>query len=260
MEIKLDGRSAVITGGSKGLGLAMAKRFAASGADVAMLARGQEALDAAQAEVAGVAKGKVLAIACDVSKADSIQSAYDAVMKGFGKIDIVVNNAGQSRTGAFETVTDEVWQEDLDLKLFAAIRLTRLAWPQMRARKWGRVINVLNTGAKAPRAGSAPTTISRAAGMALTKVLAGEGAPDNVLVNAMLVGIIVSDQIKRRHEASSANRTLEETIAEAGKGVPMGRMGTAEEFANLACFLSSDQGGYITGTAINVDGGMSPVV
>ncbi len=260
MEISLDGRAAVITGGSKGLGLAMAKRFSMSGADVAILARGQEGLDAAQAELVPTAKGKIVAIACDVSKADEIARAYEAVMKRLGRVDIVVNNAGTSRTGAFETVTDEIWQEDLDLKLFAAIRLTRLAWPQMKERNWGRVINVLNIGAKAPRAGSAPTTISRAAGMALTKVLAGEGAPNNILVNAMLVGLIITEQVKKWHVLRGGNVTLEEHIANTGKPVPMGRMGTAEEFANLACFLASDQGGYITGTAINVDGGMSPVV
>ena len=242
MEIKLDGRAAVITGGSKGLGLAMAIRLSASGADVAILARGQDGLDAALPQIKATAKGRVIAVQCDVSKAADIERAYEAVMHGLGRIDIVINNAGQSRTGAFETVTDEIWQEDLDLKLFAAIRLTRLAWPQMRDRHWGRVINVLNIGAKTPRANSAPTTISRAAGMALTKVLAGEGAPHNVLVNAMLVGIIVSDQIVRRHKTSGNNSTLEEQIAEAGKGVPLGRMGTAEEFANLACFLVSDQG------------------
>ncbi len=260
MEISLAGRAAVITGGSKGLGLAMAKRFSMSGADVAILARGQEGLDAAQAELTPTAKGKIVAIACDVSKADEIARAYEAVMKRLGHIDIVVNNAGTSRTGAFETVTDEIWQEDLDLKLFAAIRLTRLAWPQMKERNWGRVINVLNIGAKAPRAGSAPTTISRAAGMALTKVLAGEGAPNNILVNAMLVGLIITEQVKKWHVLRGGNVTLEEHIANTGKPVPMGRMGTSEEFANLACFLASDQGGYITGTAINVDGGMSPVV
>src|SRR6202047_3826969 len=115
-------------------------------------------------------------------------------MNAFGKIDIVVNNAGTSRTAAFEEVTDEIWHQDFDEKLFAAIRLTRLAWPQMKERRWGRVINVLNIGAKAPRAASAPTSISRAAGMALTKVLAGEGAPFNILVNALLVGLIDSDQ------------------------------------------------------------------
>ena len=260
MEIKLDGRAAIITGGSKGLGLAMAHRFSASGADVAILARGQEGLDAAVAELKPGAKGKIVAIACDVSKADEIKRTYAAAMNGLGRIDIVVNNAGTSRTAPFETVTDEIWQEDLDLKLFAAIRLTRLVWPQMRERHWGRVINVLNIGAKTPRAGSAPTTISRAAGMALTKVLAGEGAPDNILVNAMLVGLIITEQVKKGHKQRAANITLDEHIANTGKPVPMGRMGTAEEFANLACFLASDQGGYITGTAINVDGGMSPVV
>ena len=261
MDIRLDGRAAVITGGSKGLGLAMAKRFATSGADVAILARRPEALEEARADIlAAGAKGKVMAISCDVSRADDIARAYAAVEKGLGRADIVVNNAGTSRTAPFETVTDAIWQEDLDLKLFAAIRLTRLAWPAMRERGWGRVINVLNIGAKAPRAGSAPTSVSRAAGMALTKVLAGEGAPHGILVNAMLVGLIVTEQVKKWHQLRAANITLEEHIANTGKPVPLGRMGTAEEFANLACFLASDQGGYVTGTAINVDGGMSPVV
>ena len=149
-------------------------------------------------------------------------------------------------------------QEDLDQKLFAAIRMTRLVWPQMKERRWGRVINVLNIGAKAPRAASAPTSVSRAAGMALTKVLAGEGAPHNVLVNALLVGIIEADQ-----HVQAAKRTgvpLDEYMAQRVKTIPLGRAGKAEEFANMACFLASDQGGYITGTATNVDGGTAPVV
>jgi len=260
MQITLNGRAAVITGGSKGLGLAMATEFAASGADVAILARRPEALEEARQQIQKTARGKVAAISCDVSRADEIERGYTAAMQGLGKIDIVVNNAGASRTGAFETITDDVWQEDLELKLFGAIRLTRLAWPQMRERRWGRVINVLNTGAKAPRGGGAPTMVSRAAGMALTKVLAGEGAPHGILVNALLVGIIVTDQIVRRHREVGANQSLEEFIAKAGIGVPVGRMGRAEEFANIACFLASDAASYITGTAINVDGGSSPVV
>ena len=135
MEIDLRGRTAVITGGSKGLGLAMATRFAASGADVAILVRRPDALEEAKAEIARTAKGKVLAVSCDVSKADAIAHAYEAVTSGLGRIDILVNNAGASRTGVFETITDAIWQEDLDLKLFAAIRLTRLAWPGMRERR-----------------------------------------------------------------------------------------------------------------------------
>lgn len=264
MNITLTGRTAIITGGSKGLGLAMAKRFTASGADVAILARTQSTLDAARAEIEAQAPGRrVAAIACDVSQASGIQRAYDAAMAALGHIDIVVNNAGQSRTGPFETITDEIWQEDLDLKLFAAIRLTRLVWPQMKERRWGRVINVLNTGAKAPRANGSPTVVSRAAGMALTKVLAGEGAPHGILVNALLVGLIATDQVARAHAALVAkgqNITLEEHKARVGAAVPLGRMGHAEEFANLACFLASDNGGFVAGTAINVDGGMSPVV
>jgi NAD(P)-dependent dehydrogenase (short-subunit alcohol dehydrogenase family) len=260
MDIRLDGRSAVITGGSKGLGLAMAERFAASGADVAILARDPATLADAKAVIQKGAKGKVAAISCDVSRMAPIQAAYDQVMREFGKIDIFVNNAGQSTRGPSETITDEMWQADLDLKLFAQIRFCRLLLPQMKARKWGRIISVLNIGAKAPGADSAPTSVSRAAQMAFTKALSQEGAPHNVLVNSLHVGVIVSDQIVRRHQREGANVSLDDFIAQAGRGVPMGRMGRAEEFANVACFLASDAASYVTGCAINVDGGRSPVV
>ena len=260
MEIRLDRRTALITGGSKGIGLAMATRFAAAGADVGIVARGADALEEARHAIGKTATGAVAAFACDVSKAAEIEAAFRAVIARFGKVDILVNNAGTSRTGKFEEVSDEVWQADLDLKLFASIRLARLALPDMKTRRWGRILNVLATAAKAPRAESAPTSVSRAAGMALTKVLAGEGAPYNVLVNALLVGRIVSDQIVRRHRALGTNVSLDDYIRAQGAGIPLGRMGTAEEFANLACFLVSDAGSYVTGTAINVDGGLSPVV
>jgi 3-oxoacyl-[acyl-carrier protein] reductase len=260
MDISLRGRTAMITGASKGLGLAMATRFAASGADVALLARRPEVLTEAKAAVAASAKGKVAVFPCDVAKAADIERAYKGVMEVFGKVDILVNNAGESKAMPFASITDEVWQADLDLKLFAAIRTCRLVLEQMKARRWGRIINVLNIGAKAPRAGGAPTAVSRAAGMALTKILAGEYAPHNVLVNALLVGQIVSDQWVRRHESQGANIPFEEFTAKQGTNIPLGRMGTAEEFANIACFLASDAGGFIAGTAINVDGGLSPVV
>jgi NAD(P)-dependent dehydrogenase (short-subunit alcohol dehydrogenase family) len=189
-----------------------------------------------------------------------VARAFTEAVQAVGPIDILVNNAGTSQTGAFPTITDAVWQADLDLKLFAAIRLARLAWPQMVERRWGRIINVLNVGAKAPRAGSAPTTVSRAAGMALTKILAGEGAPHGILVNALHVGLIDSDQWVRRHAAQQVNETYEAFLAGMAKPVPLGRVGTAEEFANVACFLASDRAGYVTGTAINVDGNLSPVM
>ena len=257
MNVTMNGRVAAVTGGSKGIGLAVARRFAGSGAKVAILARGAEDLKAARELLAkdGI---EVRDYVCDVSKAAEIAKAHDRIAADLGPIDVLVNNAGTSRAMAFETVTDEMWQDDLDLKLFAAIRFSRLVWPGMKARKWGRIINVLNIGAKAPSA--APTSVSRAAGMALTKAMANEGGPHNVLVNAMLVGLIVSDQWVRRHAQKAPDTDFAAFTKDLAKGVPLGRMGTAEEFANLACFLASDQGSYITGTAINVDGGRSPVV
>jgi NAD(P)-dependent dehydrogenase (short-subunit alcohol dehydrogenase family) len=260
MEVRLDGRSAIVTGGSKGLGLAIAKEFAASGADVAILARDPATLADAKGQIQRSTKGKLTAISCDVSKMAPIQAAYDQVMSEFGKVDIFVNNAGQSTRGPSEELTDEMWQADLDLKLFAQIRFCRLVFPQMKQRKWGRIISVLNIGAKAPGADSAPTSVSRAAQMAFTKALSLEGAPHNVLVNSLHVGVIVSDQIKRRFDRERPNVSFEQYVSQAGRGVPLGRMGRAEEFASVATFLASDAASYVTGCAINVDGGRSPVV
>jgi NAD(P)-dependent dehydrogenase (short-subunit alcohol dehydrogenase family) len=257
MEISLAGRTAFVTGGSKGIGLAIATRFAASGADVAIIARGRETLDAAVKAIAAPGR-RVIGVQGDVAVAADVKRAYDEAMATLGKIDIVVNNAGTSATSPFEKLTDEFLQLDLDQKLFAAVRLSRLVWPQMKERRWGRIINVLNIGAKAPRGGSAPTSITRAAGMALTKVLSHEGAPHNVLVNALLVGFIEADQ--HVQAAKKAGIEIKDYVAARAKEIPLGRIGRAEEFANLACFLVSDAGSYITGTAINVDGGRSPVV
>ena len=260
MEVRLDGRTAIITGASKGLGLAMAKEFAASGANVAILARSPDSLAAAQESASAGATGKVATFSCDVAKADQIERTFAAVISTFGKVDILINNAGISRAMPSTQITDEIWQDDLDLKLFAAIRLSRLVWPGMQERKWGRIINVLNSGAKAPRANGAPTAVSRAAGMALMKVMAGEGAPHGILVNGMLVGLIDSDQHVRRHQREGTNVSYDEFKAKMGAAVPLGRIGKAEEFAAMACFLCSDHAGFTTGTAINMDGGATPVV
>jgi 3-oxoacyl-[acyl-carrier protein] reductase len=258
MEIKLPGRKALITGGSKGLGLAIARTFAEAGADVAIMARRQGPLDEAAAAIGSRPGQQVLAVAGDVRRAEDITTGFSRVMQAFGRVDILVNNAGTSNAHPFETVTDAQWQEDIDLKLFAAIRLVRLVWPQMKEHKWGRIINVLNIGAKAPRPASAPTSVTRAAGMALTKVLAGEGAAHGILVNALLVGFIESDQWVQRAEKMDV--PLADYLAKMGKEIPMGRVGTAQEFANVACFLASDAASYVTGTAINVDGNRSQVV
>ena len=261
MDTSLNNKTAIITGGSLGLGLAMAKHFYTAGANVAILARRPEPLKKAAAEIAQEnGDGEVAHFACDVTDPQAVIATHQAVIERFEPVDILVNNAGQSAAKPFSQISDEEWQADLDLKLMAAVRLTRLVWPSMQARKWGRVINLLNVYAKTPDANTAPTSISRAAGMALTKVLSAEGAADNILVNALLIGFLESDQIRRRHEASGSNDSLEEFIAKAGERLPMGRMGRAEECADLALFLASERGSYITGCAINMDGGLSKVV
>src|SRR6201987_1950496 len=190
MEIRLDGKSAVVTGGSKGLGLAIAEDYAKSGADVTIVARDRGTLAEAKAKIEAGAPGrKVAAISCDVSKAPDIRKTYDQIMSEFGKIDIYVNNAGQSTRGPSEELTDEMWQADLDLKLFAQIRFCRLIFPQMKQRRWGRIIAVLNIGAKAPGADSAPTSVIRAAQMAFSQAPREGGAPHNGLVSARNIGV-----------------------------------------------------------------------
>ncbi|MGE0386049.1 MAG: SDR family oxidoreductase [Gammaproteobacteria bacterium] len=259
MEIRLDGRVALVTGGSLGLGLATARLMAASGASVAIAARRRDLLDAACAGIIAAGGRHVQGFACDVTRADEIDALYRDVTTALGRVDILVNNAGQSAAGRFEDVTDAQWQADIDLKLMSAIRLCRLALPDMKGRGWGRILNVLNIGAKAPTGNSAPTSVTRAAGLALTKVLAHEGAAHGVLVNAILPGILESDQWAREHKPGGPDPRMPDRLAQLALKVPLGRIGTAQEFANLACFLASDAASYITGCAINADGGMCPL-
>ncbi len=260
MNVRMDGRNAIVTGGSKGLGKAIATEFFRSGANVAIVSRGRKALDVAKAEIAEISGGKIIAVVADIRLADECTRAVADAEAASGGIDILVNNAGTSQRGPFLESSDELWHDDLDLKLFASIRLSRLVLPGMRERRWGRIINVLNVGAKMPGPEGAPTAVSRAAGMALMKVLANEGAPHNVLVNGMLVGKIRSDQWERRHAEDTGGLSLEDWYQKIGKDQPMGRLGLSEEFANMACFLASDAGSYINGAAINVDGGLCKVV
>ncbi len=260
MQIQMDGRTALITGGSRGLGRAMAMKFAQAGANVAITARRGDVLEETKSEIEVVSDAKVGAYACDVCDAGQIVAMHESVSSDFGTIDILVNNAGSAVRGKFEEVSDETWQDDLDLKLFAAIRVSRLVLPKMKEQKWGRIINVLNTAAKAPHAENAPTAISRAAGMSLTKVLSKEYAPYNILVNALCTGIFVTDLWDRAYNNQAPDMSFEQFIEERGKGVPLGRMGNPEEYANAACFLASDAASYITGVALNVDGGTCPIV
>lgn len=256
MELGLGGKVAIVTGASQGIGLATAERLAAEGARVVMCARGQERLEKVAEALRGQG-GEVLPVVADVSLAEDCNRLVGAAVHAFGGIDILVNNAGTSARGRFESITDEAWQVDLDLKLFAAIRLSRLAVPQMRTRGGGRIVNVTNTISKAPPAGSMPTTVTRAAGQAMTKVLSKELAPDGILVNTVCIGLVRAGQHERH--AASAGLELEAYYEKVARAIPLGRVGRADEAANVIAFLVSDAASFVTGSSINIDGGQSAV-
>ena len=260
MKLRMDNRVALVTGGSKGIGYAIAHKFASYGANVILLARTVGEVRDAAKSIEKETGSKTMGLVCDVSKGEQITGAYNEAVLEFGVIDILVNNAGFAKAGKFESISDDEWQYDFDLKLMAAVRMSRLVLPGMKERRWGRIINMLNTLAKTPSRGSAPTSVTRAAGMALTKVLAGEGAPYNVLVNGFNIGLIKSDQVRRAYQKSDKSLSFEEFVELQGKAVPLGRYGEAEECANLAALLCSDDCGFVSGTSINIDGNMSPAM
>jgi 3-oxoacyl-[acyl-carrier protein] reductase len=261
MDLGLSGQVAVITGGSEGLGRAIAERLAAEGASVVICARGADRLRAVADGIRGRG-GKVVDVQADVSRPDACERLVSAALDRFGGLNILVNNAGTSAAQSFETLDDAAWQSDLDLKLFAAIRLIRLAVPAMRKGGGGRIVNILNTGAKQPGARGLPTAASRAAGMAMTKALSRELASDGILVNGVCVGLVKSGQWERRWEKTGRPGTLEEYYAAMARerGVPLGRVAEASELAALVAFLVSAQAAYITGVAVNFDGGLTGVV
>ncbi len=257
MDLGLDGKVAIVTGGTQGIGKATALRLAREGAGVVICARGRDLLDAAVAQVRE-AGGRAHPVAADVATPDAAAGIVEEALKAFGRIDILVNNAGTSATGAFESVTDAAWQADFDLKLFGAVRLIREAVPHMKQQGGGRIVNVTNIGAKQPSAGSMPTTVTRAAGLAMTKALSKELAPHQILVNAVCIGLIRAGQ----HEKTAARRGIdvEQLYETMGRNVPIGRVGRAEEAANVIAFLASAAASFVTGTSVNLDGGASAVL
>lgn len=257
MELGLKGKVAIVTGGTEGIGKATALTLAREGARVAICARGKPLLDAVAAEITK-AGGEVLAMVADMSKADDCKNFIEAVAQKFGRIDILVNNAGTSKRGKFLELTDEEWAADIELKVFGAIRCSRLAIPHMKKQGGGRIINITISAAKQPGPESYPTSISRAAGLAMTKALSKEFAPDNILVNTICIGKIKSGQHERRYTKDGIS--ADEYYAKMSKDIPLKRAGEAQEVANVITFLVSDAASYVTGTSINLDGGISGVL
>jgi NAD(P)-dependent dehydrogenase (short-subunit alcohol dehydrogenase family) len=262
MDMGLAGKVAIVTGGSAGIGYAAAYSMAKEGANVVICARRADALEAAAGSIREDTGAEIVPVAGDVSQEADIQRLFDQTLAKFGRLDILVNNAGKSHAEPVTVVDDQGWQADLDLKLFAAIRTIRLAVPHLTAAGGGSIINVVNIGAKAPAAGSVPTSVSRAAGIALTKAASKDLAKHNIRVNAVCIGLIKSDQHTRRAAAANRLHEMDAVYQEMAiaRGVPLGRVGEAEEAGDLIAFLASDRSRYISGTAINMDGGASAVV
>ncbi len=257
MDLELAGKVVLVTGGSDGLGLALAAQLAAEGASVAICGRDEERLRAAESSLQE-AGGDVLAVRADVAVALDLEAFVDAAVARWGRIDGVVHNAGRAAAGPLESIDDDTWETDLQLKLMAAVRLTRLALPHLRA-SGGAVLFTLAMAAKAPGAASEPSSVTRAAGMALMKALSKELAPDGIRVNAVLIGLIQSGQWARRVTSGPELEEFYERFAKDA-AIPLGRFGRPEEFADLGCFLLSARASYLTGAAVNLDGGLSPAV
>ena len=257
MELGLKGKVAIVTGATEGIGKATAAVLAREGAKVAICSRRQSAVEETVAELKR-AGADVIGLAADVSKPEDVGRLVETALQKFGRIDILVNNAGTSKRGSLMEHTDAVWAADFELKVFGAIRLVKLVVPHMRKVGGGRIINVTNIGAKTPGAQSTPTSISRAAGIALTKAMSKEFAPDNILVNTVCIGKIKSGQHERRFRQTG--ESAESYYANSAKDIPLGRVGETEEAANAIVFLASNMASYVTGTSINMDGGLAGTV
>ena len=255
MDLGLKGKVVAVTGGSEGIGRATALRFAMEGANVALLARRAEPLakTASEIEALGV---KVLAVTGDATK--DMARFIDETVKRFGRVDVLVNNAGGSGQNSFDKVDDKTWRSDVEVKLFAPIEGVRCVVPHMKKQGGGSIIMLTMAAAATPGANQLPTVVSRQASVTLAKALSKELAPHNIRVNVACVGKIKTPQQER--SAKRMGRSVEEHYAASGKGVPMGRMGEPEDLANAIAFLCSEAANYVTGTCINVDGGLSGVV
>lgn len=255
MHLGLQGKVALITGGSKGIGLATAISLSREGAKVAICARNMEQLEEAAIHIANLIECQVFMVQADVTSEADCKRAVEETVQRFGGLDILVNNAGTSAAQPFEQVGTEVWRQDLELKLFGAIHCSRYAIPYMRQAGGGSIVNITTSAAKTPPASSLPTSVSRAAGLALTNAMSKDLAADQIRVNTVCIGKIRSDQLENGWKREAPELTWEEYARDPQHDIPLGRIGNAEEAANVITFLSSEAASYVTGTSVNIDGG-----
>ena len=254
MDLGLRGKAALVTAASKGMGKACALGLAAEGARVAMCARTERDLRAAADEVRARTGAEVIAIPADVTRADQVQALVKGARAAFGGIDILVANAGGPPRGYFDELADEQWYGAFEVSLLSVVRLIREVLPSMRERRWGRIITIQSSSVKQPIDGLDLSNAIRPGTAGLMKTLSSELGRDNILVNTVCPGRILTDRLLGG--ARQAGVPTEEYVVKAGADVPLGRVGTPEEFANVVVFLASERASYVTGVALQVDGGL----
>jgi 3-oxoacyl-[acyl-carrier protein] reductase len=257
MDLGLKGRVALVAAASRGLGKAVAQELAREGADVAICARGKEDLRRTAEEIARDTGVRVLAVAADVTVAKDVAGLFTAVIRNFEGLDILVNNAGGPPSGPFLTFSDEDWRNALELNLISTVRLTRAAVPHMRAKGWGRIVNITSVAVKQPIPDLVLSNAARSGVIGLAKTLAGELASDGITVNSVCPGFTLTERVQHLAEAQAEReqKSPQEVLAAYERQIPMGRLGRPEELAALVAFLASERASYITGVALQADGG-----
>jgi len=257
MDLGISGRTALITGGSLGIGKATAAELAAEGVNVAIVARDRIRLEDAAQELSSNTGGRVIGIAGDMGDASDIARAVDEASTALGGIDILVNNAGSSPAGRIEDLDDDIWMASFELKFMGYMRLSRAVLPAMRAQKWGRIVNIIGGGGHSPRPGYILGGAYNAALINFTRALGKSGAPDGVLVNGINPSSIDTPRWATLMEQRSKfeGRSPDEINAGIEANIPVGRLGTSEDIAGLVAFLCSERAGFLAATNINSDGG-----
>jgi 3-oxoacyl-[acyl-carrier protein] reductase len=264
MDLGLEGRACVVTGASRGIGLEVARRLCAEGADVLLVARTADSVEAAAAECAQ-AGGAAAGLALDVTVADAGERILAAATERFDQVDVLVNNAGTAKRRSLDEVPEEDWQAAWELNVLAPLRAMRAAAPAMADRGWGRIVNVCSSAAKRPSGMTPEYSVTKAAELSLSRVFADAYAPRGVLVNAICPGPTRSELWMEPgglldQSAEIAGQGRDQTLASVGAGRPIGRLAEVSEIADAIVFLCSERASYVAGAAWSVDGGTVQVI